>query len=63
MSPTNQERRKKIKESLTLHLDEVIAAIESRISQRKQVFDYENEKDTRKLDELALQREGIMSLK
>lgn len=57
------EDRIKIKDKLTEKLDNDIAAIEGRITQRKIQFDYENAKDEEKLNELRLQNEGVKGLK
>lgn len=59
----NKEERKQCKDKLTERLDNDIAAIETRIANRKVQFDYENVKDEEKLNELKLQNEGLKGLK
>ena len=59
----NKEDRKKYKNKLTEKLDSEITAIETRITNRKIQFDYENAKDQEKLDELKLSSEGVKGLK
>ena len=58
-----KKEQEEIKNRLTEKLDNDIAAIETRITNRKIQFDYENAKDQEKLDELKLSREGIKGLK
>ena len=58
-----KEKRNKDKEKITSDLDGVITAIERRMLQRKVAFDYENEKDQQKLDELKLQQEALTLIK
>ena len=57
------KEQKEIKNRLTERLDKDIAAIETRIANRRIQFDYENAKDQEKLDELTLSSEGIKGLK
>ena len=63
MSQTDKQKREKNKEKVTSDLDGVVAAIERRMQMRKIAFDYENEKDQQKLDELRLQQEGLTLIK
>ena len=63
MSQTDKQKREKNKEKVTSDLDGVVAAIERRMQMRKIAFDYENEKDQQKLDELKLQQEGLTLIK
>ena len=58
-----KKEQEEIKNRLTEKLDNDIAAIETRITNRKIQFDYENAKDQEKLYELKLSREGIKGLK
>ena len=59
----NKEEKKQLKNSLTEKLDNDIMAIETRITNRKIQFDYENNKDEEILDKLNLQNEGLKGLK
>ena len=58
-----KEKRKRDKEKVTSDLDGVVAVIEKRMQMRKVAFDYENERDQQKLDELKLQQEGLTLIK
>lgn len=63
MSSINKEQKKKIKKKLLSNTEMLIAAIEQRMVERARVFEYENEKDTNKLNELHVQQEAITTLK